>query len=311
MLVDTGASVTIISKTVFDKLYPSPPNFVEPVQFSLVTATGETAPFYGKKMVEIRIGNNLFSHEILVADIQNDGILGVDLMSPNNIDVLLSKSCLMIKGKKIPCFHFDKSLKPTICRVAVNEDIVVPPGSEILAQGKIVDPVINIETGLVSSRSNIDKTGLMMAYELVNIKNEIVPLRLMNVTDKVCKVKKNTVTAQVEAVDPRNSVVTKNKVENAKVDVNNVVESQEIPPHLLELYENSCNGLNEEEKVQFRALLIRFQDAFSKDPKDIGTTPLIEHTIDTGDAKPIKIPPRRIPISKFKQAEQEMQEMAD
>jgi len=88
-------------------------------------------------------------------------------------------------------------------------------------------------------------------------------------------------------------------------------DADELPPHLSDLYENSCKGLNEVEKVQFRAFLINYQDAFSKDPKDIGSTPLIEHTIDTGDAKPIKIPPRRIPISKLKQAEQEMQEMAD
>lgn len=63
------------------------------------------------------------------------------------------------------------------------------------------------------------------------------------------------------------------------------------------------------EKVKFYNFLIKFQDAFSKDPKDIGTTPpphLIEHTIDTDDAIPIKTLPRRIPTSKFKQAEQEM-----
>ena len=311
MLVDTDASVTVINKVMFDKLYPSSSNVLEPVQLNLVTATGEIAPFYGKKIVEIKIGNYVFNHEILVADIQNDGILGVDFLSPNKIDVLLSKSCLQIKGKKIPCFHFDKKLKPTVCRVTVTEDILVPPGSEILVKGKIIDPVINMETGLVGSLKNIDKTGLMMAYGLVNVENEIIPLRLMNATDTVCKVKKNTITARLEAVDPKNSVVTETKDLNDKVDVNNVCTTQDIPPHLTELYENSCKNLNELEKTKFRALLIKFKDAFSKHPKDIGTTPLIEHTIDTGDATPIKIPPRRIPISKLKQAEQEMAEMAD
>ncbi|XP_063436263.1 uncharacterized protein LOC134717700 [Mytilus trossulus] len=58
------------------------------------------------------------------------------------------------------------------------------------------------------------------------------------------------------------------------------------------------------------ALLIKYQDAFSKDPKDIGTTNLVEHTIDTGDARHIRIPPRRLPFSKLKMAEEEILEMA-
>jgi hypothetical protein len=56
---------------------------------------------------------------------------------------------------------------------------------------------------------------------------------------------------------------------------------------------------------------LKYQDAFSKDSKDIGTTNLVEHTIDTGDARPIRIPPRRIPLATIKQAEDEIKEMAD
>jgi uncharacterized membrane protein len=56
---------------------------------------------------------------------------------------------------------------------------------------------------------------------------------------------------------------------------------------------------------------LKYQDAFSKDSKDIGTTNLVEHTIETGDARPIRIPPRRIPLAKIKQAEDEIKEMAD
>ena len=37
----------------------------------------------------------------------------------------------------------------------------------------------------------------------------------------------------------------------------------------------------------------------------------MEHTIDTGDPRPIRIPPRRIPLAKIKQAEDEIKEMAD
>lgn len=37
----------------------------------------------------------------------------------------------------------------------------------------------------------------------------------------------------------------------------------------------------------------------------------MEHTIDNGDARPIRIPPRRIPLAKIKQTEDDIKEMAD
>ena len=44
-------------------------------------------------------------------------------------------------------------------------------------------------------------------------------------------------------------------------------------------------------------LLHDFQCVFSKDENDLGYTHLVEHEIDTGDAKPVKVPPRRMPLA--------------
>ena len=44
-------------------------------------------------------------------------------------------------------------------------------------------------------------------------------------------------------------------------------------------------------------LLAEFRDTFSKDEYDLGLTNLAEHEIDTGDARPIKQPPRKVPMA--------------
>ena len=36
---------------------------------------------------------------------------------------------------------------------------------------------------------------------------------------------------------------------------------------------------------------------FSKDEYDLGKTHLVEHDIETGDAPPVKLPPRRFPLA--------------
>ena len=58
-------------------------------------------------------------------------------------------------------------------------------------------------------------------------------------------------------------------------------------------------------------MLIRYQDVFAKDKNDLGQTNLVQHRINTGEARPIKQPIRRIPFAKRQVAENEVQRMID
>ncbi len=51
-------------------------------------------------------------------------------------------------------------------------------------------------------------------------------------------------------------------------------------------------------------MLSKYQSAFSRNDNDLGLTNITEHSIDTGDANPIKQPPRRVPIA-YAEAERE------
>ena len=75
-----------------------------------------------------------------------------------------------------------------------------------------------------------------------------------------------------------------------------------VPLHIEDLIERSSEGWSAKEQAAIKKLLIQYQDVFSKNEFDLGKTHLVEHTIDTGDAKPIAQPPRRVPIA-FAEAE--------
>ena len=53
---------------------------ITPVNMQLVTATGESSPFLGKAEIEITLGGQKIMHDVLFADVKNDGILGIDFM---------------------------------------------------------------------------------------------------------------------------------------------------------------------------------------------------------------------------------------
>ena len=52
-------------------------------------------------------------------------------------------------------------------------------------------------------------------------------------------------------------------------------------------------------------------DVFSAGPDDLGCTNLVKHHIDTGQARPIRQPPRRLPLTKRQEADKAVQEMQE
>ena len=70
-----------------------------------------------------------------------------------------------------------------------------------------------------------------------------------------------------------------------------------LPNHLEDLYKRASAGKQEHEKQIIKNLLAYHQVVFSVDDNDLGLTQLAEHRIDTGNATPVKQPPRRVPIA--------------
>ena len=66
-----------------------------------------------------------------------------------------------------------------------------------------------------------------------------------------------------------------------------------------------------EQKDKLAEVPIKHQSVFSKSPHDLGCTDLVEHAIVTGNAKPIKLRPYHIPLSKKVEAEKEIKSMTE
>ena len=58
-------------------------------------------------------------------------------------------------------------------------------------------------------------------------------------------------------------------------------------------------------------LLMECQDVFSRDAQDLGWTSLVQHSIDTADSPPIKLPHRRVPLVKGEEMQRMVEEMAE
>ena len=84
-----------------------------------------------------------------------------------------------------------------------------------------------------------------------------------------------------------------------------------MPEHMLSMFKSSCANLSEAQSIVFGNLLIEYQVVFARDDTDLGCFKGVEHRIDTGDAKPIKQPMRRVPMAFAGEEEKHLKKMLD
>ena len=189
--------------------------------------------------------------------------------------------------------------------MTVKENVVIPPQSEVILPGKLSGPVSHIIGIIEPYEKFVLKRGLMIAKSVVDTKYSYIPIRVANLGYELCTVYKGTVAAIHESISEPiiKSIDT--------VPVKNTSLQESTPPHLTSVFDKIDTSLYKEQKLTVKQLLDQHQNLFSKDADDIGRTHLVEHTINTGNAKPVKLPPYRISLAKREVAEREIKKMEE
>ena len=79
-LVDTGADVTIISPRAYRSIPETTRPELRPTSLTLKLADGSPFPFMGRGVFEVRLGTKTVEHEVWVADVEGDAILGLEFL---------------------------------------------------------------------------------------------------------------------------------------------------------------------------------------------------------------------------------------
>ena len=278
--------------------------------------------------MEIRMGPLCFDHMCVVADILDEVLLGEDLLlcDPSGpADIIQSEEKMVFRGVSIPLMM----VSPSVVRhVTVAEDVEVPAMQEVIVD-VFVDRLENQnedEVGrlLVEMHPNLPEGyGCILAPMIVDASsNTTVTVCILNPHSYPIVVRQDSVVSQVEPVDVVHTISEcENPSEKSNCSATRRVllgEKSMLPgkahrvtkgqkrsfaqyvqeplahsQHTLkDLYEHSVKGRNEYQKKVIHWLLLKHQNVFSKNENDLGCTHLVEHTIKTGNARPIKQQPR-------------------
>ncbi len=93
--------------------------------------------------------------------------------------------------------------------------------------------------------------------------------------------------------------------------VNVHMDPVDLPEYLQPLMEGVAEDLTLRQREELAAAIYEFRDVFSSGPTDMGRTGLVKHTIDTGDQRPVRLPPHQLPITKQDIKKEEVEKMLD
>lgn len=103
MLVDTEATLMVLRKEIFDKMFSKTAtlNTMENVRHPLLSANSKPLKVYGKLDLPITIHKLIYNSTVAVADISVDAILGLDFLLKFDGVVDVTKHILKIGDNSI------------------------------------------------------------------------------------------------------------------------------------------------------------------------------------------------------------------
>ncbi|GFU49307.1 retrovirus-related Pol polyprotein from transposon 17.6 [Trichonephila clavipes] len=156
-----------ISTKSTEKLIWTPPCVV------LQNVTGEKIDIHGKLKVKIKFADATYQHAVYVADIADPFILGLDFLKENGFTLDFNKNELRSIHEEVTIFKI-KHRTESIRQVTANENITIPPRTEIIVPGYIGNDV-SFNSGIIGSAEN-KANGLLIASTLVDLSRKTIPL---------------------------------------------------------------------------------------------------------------------------------------
>ncbi|VDI66243.1 Hypothetical predicted protein [Mytilus galloprovincialis] len=299
--VDTGASRTVLSRRAFQQI-PFAKRPLLKKSNMLASADGKPLHELGKAIFDIKLGDLPFEIEVVVAEIEDEALLGLDVLmkadcGPANLR--LSDGIMLLGDTSIPCQQI--GLPERVRKIRVADNFSIPPRNEMLIDVFIDryedDQILgSFDFVLDPTEDILQRYPVVMAPTIVNIEKDVTSLvRILNPFDTEFTLYQDTVIGEAESLinEPEILVSCEDKAEISNFSVVRRIKlgdhkpvqwetntgiirniskkgtadggkSGIVPDHLQDLFLESTKERSAEECDIICNLLNKFSNAFSK-----------------------------------------------
>ncbi|MDZ7612307.1 MAG: RNase H-like domain-containing protein [Flavobacteriaceae bacterium] len=279
-LLDTGSEVTLIPFQLVKGAA------VTPDSQRLRAANGTSIPIVGRVSLMGAIGGQALAVDGLVTKHVSGVILGLGWLRQHQAVWYFDQGTVQLNGRLY--YLQSRASAGWCCRVVVDETVTVPPLSEYDLSTNVVYNSLDVtrtENECVWATDIAEPVkGLLVSRTVVSNRADDVLVRVMNITKEPIQLVPGTVISSLEAVNP--------------VAVDRETRTEEIQERvdvLRSLADQADAEVPGELRDRLYQLLVKYQQAFSFHENDLGRTGVLRHSIDTGDARPVRQALRRQP----------------
>lgn len=312
-LLDSGCTLNLLSKRVFDKLPVGIKGSIAAYSVPGKMADGSVLPFQGQLELSVRLRSEHVVITMVVADIEFDAILGMPFFQDQSCRLVFSDSTLVMNDKPLRCT--DQSGIDFLSKIQVVDLVTIPACSEKLVECRLSNPV-NSDMGIVEGTCISAKHGIAIAASINTCgEDSRLVVRCLNPSSQIRMVPSGAVIGRFtslktsQVVEPDVSLVTGISTQPGKQDQLPVVDM--VPPHVKSLYDEAVVTCSEPAQRQAIASVLRaYSDVFSSGDQDVGLTNLAKHSIPVvPGTRPIRHAPRRLGVEKEIEVEKQIQKL--
>lgn len=311
-LLDGGATTTTVNPEIAKKCNLK----IKPINSNRQLGTaeqGRTLQPLGTAMANFKFGENEFSHEVLVVDnLAHKVYIGTDIIKGHGFRLLYDTDQLVTGNSSIPM----KSRGPTSYQICAQHDLIIEPGEEEVIHAKI--PPNNMKNFLIENFNH-----------RINVREELktrhgtlgrIEITVRNPSEKKLRIRRGTILAKASGVIIEGALSMPDQLPNGIEETNESIQAfgdlkgqkheRQAPwkPSTTMLVDHK--NLTPEQIEALNKLADEYNDVFSKDDQDIGTSKY-KHKITLTDKTPFHGRPYRVPYKQKQIVEEHVNQMLE
>ena len=174
MLVDTGATVSLLSQGYFSLRQP-----FQAAHVFLHTADDKRMIVHGKISCDVSIGFVKVQQTFYVVDMDTPVLLGLDFLTANNCKIDVMQRILELQGQQIP-LQVSTDFQPGLCRVVLAADQLVASGMEVFCAATLSSAETSV--GIVEPDESLPQMSIGLAASISQPKEGLIGIRLINLS---------------------------------------------------------------------------------------------------------------------------------
>ena len=181
LLVDTGATFSLISTTLMKRIPEKARPVLDRASRNVLDAGGNCPQLIGKGTFPAKIKAFSCHLDGVVAELSTDGVIGLDFLGKNQCTVDIAQRTMAINGVAYSLTK-EGSYGYWCYKMVAQDTVTIPTNQEVLIKRRVCAPEdegIALTHGLVEPGEKLMATGTLVGRTLVTA-DRVVPIRILN-----------------------------------------------------------------------------------------------------------------------------------